>query len=77
MSVKLRASSGSYNVRASELQSQTPRPSVTKSVQCEVFFLDETKATFHIDVSLFILFPVTFLLRHDYMSSLIQILINL
>ena len=53
MSVKLRASSGSYNVRASELQSQAPRQSINKSVQCDVLFLDDTQATFHIDVCIY------------------------
>ena len=52
MSVKLRASSGSYNVRASELNSQTQRPNIAKTIHCIVFFLDNTQETFHIDVSL-------------------------
>ena len=48
MSMKL-VSSGSYNVRASEmahLQDRQP-----KTVNCQVHFLDETDQTFDIDVS--------------------------
>ncbi|KAK2151210.1 hypothetical protein LSH36_372g03023, partial [Paralvinella palmiformis] len=46
MSVKLRASSGSYNVRASEMARDRP---ITKTVPCTVHFLDDTEATFEID----------------------------
>lgn len=48
MSVKLRASSGTYNVRASELARDRP---VVKTVRCVVRFLDDTEAPFEIDVS--------------------------
>ena len=63
MSVKLRASSGSYNVRASELNSQTQRPNITKTVHCIVFFLDNTQEAFHIDVSVYKLY---FFLSYSY-----------
>ena len=46
MSMKLRASSGTYNVRASELA----RDKTIKTVKCVVHFLDDTEATFEIDV---------------------------
>ena len=49
MSVKLRASSGTYNVRASEMARD--RPGVVKSVRCLVRFLDDTEAPFEIEVS--------------------------
>lgn len=47
MSMKLRASSGTYNVRASELA----RDKTIKTVKCVVHFLDDTEASFEIDVS--------------------------
>ena len=49
MSMKLVPSSGSYNVRASEmahLQDRTPR-----AVNCAVHFLDDTVENFEVDVS--------------------------
>ena len=49
--MKLRASSGSYNVRASELASQVSRPGFARTVTCTVYFLDDTEASFEIDVS--------------------------
>ena len=49
MSMKLGASSGSYNVQASEL---ARNKSVTKSIRCFVRFLDESEAVFEIDVSI-------------------------
>ena len=49
MSVKLRASSGTYNVQASELARDMRQP--VKTVRCIVHFLDDTEATFEIDVS--------------------------
>ena len=45
--MKLRASSGTYNVRASELA----RDKTIKTVKCVVHFLDDTEASFEIDVS--------------------------
>ena len=48
MSVKLRASSGTYNVRASEMQRDRP---IIKTVRCHVHFLDDTEAEFEVDVS--------------------------
>ena len=48
MSMKLGASSGTYNVQASELARNKP---VTKSVRCVVRFLDDSEAVFEIDVS--------------------------
>ena len=51
MSMKLGASSGTYNVRASELARNKP---VTKSIRCVVRFLDDSEAIFEIDVSIII-----------------------
>ena len=48
MSMKLGASSGTYNVRASELA----RDKTVKSIKCLVHFLDGTEATFELDVSI-------------------------
>lgn len=42
-------SSGSYNVRASELAKERPRKALAAVVQ----FLDDTQHTFHVDVSFF------------------------
>jgi len=49
MSVKLRASSGTYHVQASELAGRTPSSLAVKGVPCRVHFLDDTEATFDID----------------------------
>ena len=49
MSMKLGASSGTYNVRDSELARNKP---VTKSIRCVVRFLDDSEAIFEIDVSI-------------------------
>ena len=49
MSMKLRASSGTYNVRASELARDKP---IMKTVKCIVHFLDDSEAAFEIDVSI-------------------------
>ena len=51
MSVKLRASSGTYNVRASEIARDTHKPPLVKTLRCVVHFLDDSDATFEIDVS--------------------------
>jgi tyrosine-protein phosphatase non-receptor type 4 len=48
MSMKLHASSGSYNVRASEAERH--RPLLSKTSTCHVHFLDESEATFEVDV---------------------------
>lgn len=48
MSIKL-VSSGSYNVRASEMAHNQDRQ--PKTVNCVVHFLDETDETFEVDVS--------------------------
>lgn len=47
MSMKLRAASGTYNVRASELERNCK---TIKTVHCVVQFLDDTEAAFEIDV---------------------------
>ena len=49
MSMKLRASSGTYNVRASE---QARDFKAVKTVRCVVHFLDDTEVILDIDVSL-------------------------
>lgn len=49
MSMKL-VSSGSYNVRASEMAHLQDRQQ-PKAVNCVVHFLDETEETFEVDVS--------------------------
>ncbi len=50
MSIKLRATSGTYNVRASEM-ARDSRQQPVKTVRCIVYFLDDTEAIFDIDVS--------------------------
>ncbi|XP_074659183.1 tyrosine-protein phosphatase non-receptor type 4-like isoform X2 [Tubulanus polymorphus] len=47
MSMKLRASSGSYNVRASEMARELRQPN--KTIQCIIHFLDDTQEAFEID----------------------------
>ena len=47
MSMKYRATSGTYNVRATEMA----RDKSVKTVRCIVHFLDDTETTFDIDVS--------------------------
>ena len=48
MSMKYRATSGTYNVRATEMA----RDKSVKTVRCIVHFLDDTETTFDIDVSI-------------------------
>ena len=48
MSMKLRATSGTYNVRESE----QARDNLAKTVRCSVHFLDDVEASFEVDVSI-------------------------
>ena len=48
MSMKLNVSSGSYNVRESEMRKDIRPPS--RLVRCRVHFLDDSEGNFEIDV---------------------------
>jgi len=54
MSLKLNVSSGSYNVRESELFKDIRSPG--KLVRCRVHFLDDSEGNFEIDVRYVFLF---------------------